>query len=91
MFGELQRDGQTALDGASRDVFLRELPKLNAEEGSCALCPGELVCCFLGSWGQNHLSSDRARRVVFFIQKQHDEEEFNLAGAFSVEAYFLLI
>lgn len=80
-----------ALDGASGDISLGELQKLKSEEGSCALGPGEPVHFLLGSWGQSPLSPNHAQRVLFFIQKQHDEQEFNLAGALSVEAYFLLI
>ena len=80
-----------ALDGASGDSSLRELQKLKSEEGSWALGPREPVHFLLGSWGQSPLSPNHARRVLFFIQKQHDEQEFNLAGALSVEAYFLLI
>ena len=57
----------------------------------CALGPREPVHFLLGSWGQSALSLNHAWRVLFFIQKQHDEQEFNLAGALSVEAYFLLI
>ena len=40
------------LDGASGDISLRELQKLNSEEGSCALGPGEPVHFLLGSWGK---------------------------------------
>ena len=86
-----RRDDQMVLDGASGDISLRELQKLNSEEGSCALGPGEPVHFLLGSWGKSPLSPNHAWRVLFFIQKQHDEQEFNLAGALSVEAYFLLI
>lgn len=33
-----------------------------------------------GSWGQNHFGSNRPWRVLFFIQKQYCEQEFDLAG-----------
>lgn len=86
------RDDQMVGDGASGDISLRELQKLNSRRR--VLCPGPPEACalsFTGSWGQSALSPNHAWRVLFFIQKQHDEQEFNLAGALSVEAYFLLI
>lgn len=49
----------------SGDISLRELQKLNSEEGSCALGPREPVHFLLGSWGQSALSPNHAWRVLF--------------------------
>lgn len=73
-----------ALAGTSGDIFPRVLQQGKAEEGSCGLGPQRACVLLLGSWGQSHLGSNHTQRVLFFVQKQRGEQEFNLAGALCV-------